>query len=380
MLYSSSPERALDDDAAEGFPTALRTQVTMSDTHAAAKHTHIGGQAVLEGVMMRGKFNWAIAVRTPDQSIHVEQSELPSSGARAGWMRWPVVRGVVALYDTLALAVKAFAISAKFAGLETEGEEQLTSREVGISLVLGLVIAVALFVALPAAVTFALGALLRQGGFTGFVWNVVDGVIRIGIFFIYIWAISRVPDIQRVFAYHGAEHKTIHAYEHGTPLEPGPIQEFETLHVRCGTSFLLMVMVVAILVYSVIPIWEIGGAYGTLLVRVVMRILLLPLIAGLAYEAIKFAGAHSSNPVVKVLLWPGLMLQKMTTRQPDDAMVEIAVMALRPVVEREQIGEIIASGEWTPPELRDVKPEGPADALADHETSAAITGGAVADA
>jgi len=352
----------------------------MSDAHAAAKHTHIGGQAVLEGVMMRGKFNWAIAVRGPDETIHVEQSELPSSGARADWMRWPIVRGVVALYDTLALAVKAFTISAKFAGLEAEGGEQLTSKEVGISLALGLIIAIALFVALPAGVTFALGALLRKGGFTGFVWNVVDGIIRIGIFFIYIWAISRVPDIQRVFAYHGAEHKTIHAYEHGTPLEPGPIQKFETLHVRCGTSFLLMVMFVAIFVYSIIPIWEIGGAWGTLLVRVLMRILLLRVIAGLAYEAIKFAGAHSSNPVVKVLLWPGLMLQKMTTRQPDDGMVEIAVMALRPVLEREETGEIIPTGEWIVPELRDVEPEGPAESLADHEAAAAITGEAVADA
>jgi uncharacterized protein YqhQ len=352
----------------------------MSDTHAAANHTHIGGQAVLEGIMMRGKYNWAIAVRGPDQAIHVEQSELPSSGARSDWLRWPVVRGVVALYDTMALAVKAFTISAQFASIEGDEEETLTSREVGISLVMGLVIAIALFVALPAGVTFALGALVRKGGFTGFAWNVIDGLIRIGIFFLYIWAISRIPDIQRVFAYHGAEHKTIHAYEHGTPLEPGPIQEFDTLHVRCGTSFLLMVMFVAVFVYSIIPIWEIGGQYGTLAVRVLTRILLLPLIAGLAYEVIKFAGSHSANPFVKVLLWPGLMLQKMTTRPPDDGMVEIAVMALRPVVEREETGEIIPSGEWTPPELRDVEPEGPAESLAEHAAAAAVSGEVLADA
>jgi uncharacterized protein YqhQ len=352
----------------------------MSDAHAATKHTHIGGQAVLEGIMMRGKSNWAIAVRQPDQTIHVEQSELPSAGGRGGWMNWPIVRGVVALYDTMVLAMKAFTISAKFAGIEAEGEESLSSKEIGFSLVLGLLVAIVLFVALPAGVTFALGALTKQGGFTGFVWNVVDGVIRILIFFLYIWAISRIPDIQRVFAYHGAEHKTIHAYEHGTPLEPGPIQEFETLHVRCGTSFLLMVMVVAIFVYSIIPVWNIGGAYGTLAMRVVIRIALLPVIAGLAYEVIKFAGNHSANPVVKVLLWPGLMLQKMTTRQPDDGMVEIAVMALRPVLEREETGEVIPAGEWIPPELRDVTPDGPSDALADHEVPAAITGEVLADA
>jgi uncharacterized protein YqhQ len=351
----------------------------MSDAQA-IKHTHIGGQAVLEGIMMRGTSNWAIAVRKPDQTIHVEQSELPSARTRAAWLRWPVVRGVMALYDTLSLAMKAFTISAKFAGLEEEGEETLSSKEVGVSLVLGLLVAIALFVALPAAVTFGLGALLRRGGFTGFAWNAIDGIIRILIFFLYIWAISRIPDIQRVFAYHGAEHKTIHAYEHGTPLEPADIQEFETLHVRCGTSFLLMVMIVAIFVYSIIPVWEIGGVYGTLLVRVLVRIALLPVIAGLAYEAIRFAGSHSDNPVVKVLLWPGLMLQKMTTRPPDDGMVEIAVMALRPVLEREETGEVIPAGEWIPPELRDVAPEGPAESLADHTSSAAIGGQVLADA
>jgi uncharacterized protein YqhQ len=328
-------------------------------------HTHIGGQAVLEGVMMRGKYNWGIAVRRADGSIHVEQHEL--GGPRKGWMRWPVVRGVVTLGDTIFLAMQAFSISAVQAGegLLGEEEEPLTKREITISLVIGLALAVGLFILLPAGVT---QLLTRFFGKSNFLWNLVDGIIRIAVFFLYIWAVSRMKDIQRLFAYHGAEHKTIHAYEHGLPLETGPIQEFETMHVRCGTSFLLMVMIIAILVYSVIPVFTFAGPWGwglSLGWRVGIRLLLLPVIAGLAYEVIKFAGNHTSNPVVRALLWPGLMLQKMTTREPDDSMVEVAVMAVRPVLEREEAGEALVEGDWTPPEARSVGPEGPADVLPD---------------
>jgi uncharacterized protein YqhQ len=322
------------------------------------QHTHIGGQAVLEGVMMRGKYNWGIAVRRGDGSIHVEQHEL--GGGRKGWMRWPVVRGVVTLVDTIMLAMQAFSISAVQASVGVVGEDEeepLSKREIAISLALGLVLAVGLFIVLPAVATNLLG---RFFGKSNFLWNVIDGVLRIVVFFVYIWAVSRVKDIQRLFAYHGAEHKTIHAYEHGLPLEAEPIQKFETMHVRCGTSFLLMVMVIAIFVYSLIPA-------DTLWTRLGIRILLLPVIAGLAYEVIKFAGNHTSNPVVKVLLWPGLMLQKMTTREPDDSMVEVAVMAVRPVLERENSDVPLPDGEWTPPERRAEEPVGPADVLPGRE-------------
>jgi uncharacterized protein YqhQ len=331
------------------------------------KHTHIGGQAVLEGVMMRGKANWAIAIRQADGGIHVEQHELPSGAGVSGWKKWPVVRGVVTLYDTMVLAMQAFTISASYAGIgapedaDTEGLESLSSKEIGFSLVFGLVAAVALFIVLPAVVTSAV-AWLVPALRTSLAWNVIDGVLRIAVFFFYIWGVSRLPDIQRLFAYHGAEHKTIHAFEHGLPLEPEPIQQFETMHVRCGTSFLLMVMVVAIFVFSLIPTNDLWGNIG---IKIVLRILLLPLIAGLAYEVIRFAGNHADNAAVRVLLWPGLMLQKMTTREPDDSMVEVAVMAVRPVIEREEVGEALADGDWTPPEFRDVEPEGPAVALPD---------------
>ncbi len=319
--------------------------------------------------MMRGKFNWGIAVRKGDGTVHVEQHELVTG--KSDWMRWPVVRGVVTLVDTIMLALQAFSISAAAysQGLE-EDEEPLSKREIGISLTLGLVVAVVLFILLPAGAT---QLLTRFFGKSNFLWNLIDGVIRILIFFLYIWIVSRMPDIQRLFAYHGAEHKTIHAYEHGLPLEPEPIQKFETMHVRCGTSFLLMVMVVAILVYSVIPANDIFTRIG-------IRLLLLPVIAGLAYEVIKFAGNHSDNPVVKVILWPGLMLQKMTTREPDDSMVEVAVLAMRPVLEREELGETLPDGLWTPPEHRVVEPEGPADVLPDRELGSPAEGGQRPDA
>ncbi|MDY0088478.1 MAG: DUF1385 domain-containing protein [Coriobacteriia bacterium] len=301
------------------------------------KHTHIGGQAVLEGIMMRGKFNWAIAVRTPDGSIHTEEHDLPSGAKKSEWMRKPIIRGVVALVETLSLALKAFSISASFAG-ETE-EEQLSGKEIGMALLGGAGLAIVLFIVLPAVLTnFAVSATEHP-----FIWNIVDGILRVAAFFIYIWAISRMQDIQRVFAYHGAEHKTIHAYEHGLPLDAPTIQNFSTKHMRCGTSFLLMVMVIAILVFSLVPVKAIAAQLGwtnqfaILGMLIASRLLLIPLVAGIAYEiTVKWAGNHSDNPVVKIILWPGLQLQKMTTREPDESMIEIAVAAMQPIIAREQ--------------------------------------------
>ncbi len=301
------------------------------------KHTHIGGQAVLEGIMMRGKHNWAVAVRKADGSIHLEAHDLKTAISKRPWLGKPVIRGVVGLYETLVLAMKAFSISAEHAG-ETE-EEKLSSKEIALSMTLGVGLAVFLFIILPAVATNLLVGEATERPFT---WNIVDGVLRVVAFFLYIWAISRMRDIQRVFAYHGAEHKTIHAYERGLPLEPRVIQENTTLHVRCGTSFLLMVMVIAILVFSLVPVRFFTDLMGTdhrfvvLSVAIGLRIVLLPLIAGLAYEVIKWAGKAPDNPVVRVVLWPGLQLQRMTTREPDESMVEIAVTAMKAVIEREE--------------------------------------------
>jgi uncharacterized protein YqhQ len=313
------------------------------------KHTHIGGQAVLEGVMMRGRHNWAVAIRKPDGEIHVEEHGLRTAVSRHPKLGKPVIRGVVGLYESLVLAMKAFAISAEYAG-ETE-EEKLSSKEIALSMVLGVGLAVVLFIVLPAVIT---NFMVGQATERPFTWNVVDGVLRVAAFFIYIWAISRMKDIQRVFAYHGAEHKTIHAYERGIPLDAEMIQRYQTMHVRCGTSFLLMVMVIAILVYSFIPVRVITGWMGTdaqavtLAVAILLRILLLPLIAGLAYEVIKWAGKAPDNPLVKVVLWPGLQLQRMTTREPEDDMIEVAVVAMSAVIACEERAEAIARGDSVP--------------------------------
>lgn len=324
----------------------------MSDASAApaatVKPTHIGGQALIEGVMMRGKLNWAVAVRTPDGSIHVEAHDLPG-GAKTGWKKWPVARGVWALYETLALALKAFGISAQYADMTAGGEglaaggdpedARLSTREIGMTMILGVALAVGLFIILPALATNWI-----VGSSTGrpFTWNVVDGALRLVVFVAYIAVVGLVPDIKRVFAYHGAEHKTIHAFEHSLPLEPAIIQRYETLHVRCGTSFLLMVMVIAIIVFSVVPVGAILAAWGVtsgplvVLFKMAIRIVLLPLVAGLAYEVtVKWAGSRPDNAFVKVLLWPGMQMQRMTTREPDDGMVEVAVAALKAVSEHE---------------------------------------------
>jgi uncharacterized protein YqhQ len=309
------------------------------------EHTHIGGQAVIEGVMMRGKYNWAVAVRTPGGGIHCEAHDLATAPHRRPWLAKPIVRGVVALYDTVSLAMKAIGISASYSG-ESE-EEQLSDREVGFVMVFGVLLAIGLFIVLPYIATNLLVGRLQDQPFK---WNLVDGVLRLLVLFGYIWLISRMKDVKRLFAYHGAEHKTIHAYEHHVPLEPTEVQQFGTAHVRCGTSFLLMVMVVALVVYLFVPLRLILSSLGVTnaiamtVLTLVIRISLLPVIAGIAYEVIRYAGRHESSRLVKVLLWPGMQLQRMTTSEPDDSMVEIAVAAVKPIIARE---EAEAAGTYT---------------------------------
>ena len=329
-------------------------------------HTHIGGQAVLEGIMMRGRYNWAVAVRTADGSIHSEEHDLTSGSAKHAWMRWPIIRGVVALVETLTLAMQAFSVSASLMG--DEEEEQLTSKEISFTMILGALLAVAFFIVLPVWLTNLVTR--TTAAQNPLLWNPVDGVIRVIIFFVYIWGIGRMEDIQRVFAYHGAEHKTIHAYEHNLPLEPSIIQRYETLHVRCGTSFLLMVMIVAIIVFSLVPIKLIALHYGITnqfeitLIAVLSRLILLPVVAGLAYEiTVKWAGAHAENPVVRFFLWPGLQMQRMTTREPTDDMVEVAVAAMQPIIDREEREGRIARGETVEPLVSDAPVTGQATDL-----------------
>ncbi len=302
-------------------------------TEPKVAHTHIGGQAVLEGVMMRGTYNWAIAVRKPDGTIHAEEHDLHSAAQAHTWLRWPLIRGVWGLYETFALALRAFGISAAQAGVadeETGEVQQLSRGEIGFTMVIGLVLAVLLFIVVPAVATSLLGRVVQRNSI---LWNVVNGGFRLAIFFGYILAISRMKDIRRVFQYHGAEHKTIHAYEHAEPLDPQHIQRYSTMHIRCGTSFLLMVMIVAIVVYMFVPVANVW-------LRILSHLALLPVVAALAYEiSVKWAGTHEDNPLVKVLMWPGLQLQRMTTGEPDDSMVEIAAAAVMPVIQRERAEE-----------------------------------------
>lgn len=284
----------------------------------------IGGQAVLEGVMMRGPSVWSVAVRKPDGEIADVNREVTSALARHRWMRLPVIRGVVALGEALAIGFRALSISANYAAQEDTGEDGEPSQEISrgqmffaFAIAIGFVLV--LFKVGPALITDR----LPVGDGAWFV--VVEGVIRVAIFVAYLALISLLPDLRRVFQYHAAEHKAINAYEAGERLEPSIVQRFSLIHVRCGTAFLLYVMVVAIFVFAFFgrPAW-----YWL----IVTRILLLPLIAGIAYEIIRFAGKYPQNPVLRATLFPGLVLQRLTTREPSLDQVEVSIHALKEVL------------------------------------------------
>jgi uncharacterized protein YqhQ len=286
--------------------------------------TTVGGQAVLEGVMMRGPSNWSVAVRKPDGEIaHVNQP-IASPMARHRIWRLPVVRGVVALGESLAIGFRALAISANYAA-QQEGED--TEEEIATELTRG-----QLFFAFAVAIGFAIllfkvgPALLTDWIGINATWFViVEGLIRVGIFIAYLSLISLFPDLRRVFQYHAAEHKAINAYEAGEELEPETVQRHSLIHPRCGTAFLLWVMVIAVFVFAFFgrPHWY--WLIGT-------RILLLPVIAGLAYELIRFAGKHQGNRILMTLLAPGLWLQRLTTRQPSLDQIEVSIRALKEVL------------------------------------------------
>jgi len=292
--------------------------------------TTVGGQAVLEGVMMRGPSNWAVAVRKPDGDIaHVHQP-ISSPMARHRLFRLPVVRGVVALGESLAIGFRALAISANYAAQEAredgaEPEEvstELTRGQLIFAFAIAIGFAVMLFKVTPALITDWIG-IKRTGWFV-----IVEGLIRVTLFVLYLTVISLLPDLRRVFQYHAAEHKAINAYEAGEELEPETVQRHSLIHPRCGTAFLLWVMVIAIFVFAFFgrPAW-----YWL----IATRILLLPVIAGIAYELIRFAGKHSGNRVLMTLLAPGLWLQRLTTREPTLDQLEVSIRALKEVLSLE---------------------------------------------
>ncbi len=430
-----------------------------------ARKTHVGGQALLEGVMMRGKYNWAVGVREPDGGVYEESHDLASGRAKNGWMYWPCVRGCRAMVESLVLGYKALEIAALHAFSEDEedgadpalaqraeasesggrvagasdlvaeaegaagvgaaasphplagdadvespahssacdsageapapdsanapfswkddfgrpdtmidalgaqralevvaepaspddatatvasepspksdGDAVFGKKEMAFSMVLGLVMGVVLFIVAPAFIT---NLLVGEYDAHTLAWNIVDGLLRVAVFVFYIWLIGRMNDIKRMFGYHGAEHKTIHCYEHGLPLTPENARQFPRLHVRCGTAFLIMVMIIAILVYTVTPLnalilaWGVPDGAPKLALIIAARIALMPVIAGISYEiTVRWAGSHPENPLVKVVLWPGMQMQYLTTNEPDDGMLECAIAAMQQVLEREEL-------------------------------------------
>lgn len=284
---------------------------------------HYGGQAVIEGVVMRGKRDLAIAVRRNDDSIIIEEEKLSSLVERYKFLSWPVIRGTVVLVETMIMGIRALNFSANQVA-EEEGEE-ITPLEMTITLMVSLLLAMALFVAIPTgAVHFMRGVVESVA-----IQNLIEGIIRIAIFLGYVWLVARMDDIQRVFEYHGAEHKVIYTYEAGEPLTVENARRQSTLHPRCGTAFLLVVMVVSIIVFSFL-------GEGSLLWRVSSRIILLPVVAGIAYEIIKCVARKQGTFWGRIVLAPGLWLQKLTTREPDDQQIEVAICALQRVLEIEK--------------------------------------------
>jgi uncharacterized protein YqhQ len=378
-------------------------------TEGVVCQTHVGGQALIEGIMMRGRYNWAVAVREPKGTVYLEEHDLGSGKDKNSWLRKPVVRGCTALVESLALGYQALEIAAQHAfdpdefedeepadegapappildsegvsldsdleressvtvlgtedclsheaassagersdgtfgtrvsGDDTPSESPLPKSLITISMIVGLLLGIGIFVVLPAVIT---NLIVGDYADKTLLWNIVDGLLRIAIFIFYIWLIGRMKDIKRMFSYHGAEHKTIHCYEHGLELTVENARKFPTLHVRCGTAFMLMTMIIAIFVFTVVPVGPLIDAMGVtngvvrLILVIISRIILLPVVAGLSYElTVKWAGGHPENPFVQFVLWPGMQMQRLTTNQPDDGMLECAIAAMRLVLEREE--------------------------------------------
>ncbi|MGA7827062.1 MAG: DUF1385 domain-containing protein [Geobacteraceae bacterium] len=280
---------------------------------------NIGGQAVIEGVLMRAPRSMAIAVRRPDGEIVVKRDTVIPLSERFPLVKLPLVRGAVALFSSLVIGMKALSFSANEAISEGEEKEEMSSLAMGGTIAVALLLGILLFFILP---LFLAKLLVPYIGGSNIVFNLVDGFIRVVVFLIYVYSISRMSDIQRVFQYHGAEHKSIFAFEAGTGLSVENVKQFSRLHPRCGTSFLLIVMLVSIVVFSLIPkAWPFYLKAGS-------RVVLLPLIAGCSYELLKLSAKYEKSRLVRLLIAPGLALQRLTTREPDDSQLEVAIRSL----------------------------------------------------
>jgi len=304
-----------------------------------------GGQAVIEGVMMRGKHGWGMAVRRPNGEIARVSFPLESLGSRHRWMRLPVIRGVISLYESLVLGIRALGMAANIALedpsvdhlSEESAHDSVPSRKAGafgwkeltFTVVLGVGLAVGLFVVIPLVVVKRFEEVFSNP----FLFNLVEGIIRIAIFVLYVAGVSLIPDLRRVFQYHGAEHKVIHAYEDCGRADPERASMFSTLHPRCGTGFLLLVLVVAVFVFALV-------GKPSLPWLILSRIIGIPLIIGISYEVgIKWAGKHARGLFARAVLWPGIQLQRLTTREPTPDQLEVAAAALEEVLRVDQ-GEL----------------------------------------
>lgn len=303
------------------------------------KPSNIGGQAVMEGIMMRHKDKYAVAVRRPDKEIEIKVEDYKCTFGKAGFLKWPIIRGVVSFVDGLVVGTKCLMYSAEIAGDEEDekeaaknaalSEEELSAKKAKeakqfqwllyITVAISIIFSVAAFMLLP----YALASLLRKVGVSEFGVTVAEAFVKLALFLGYMFLISRMKDIQRTFMYHGAEHKCINCIEHGLPLTVENVRKSSKEHKRCGTSFMLFVMIVGIVLLFFVRV-------ESPLMRVIVRIALLPVIAGISYELIKWAGS-SENPIVCILSKPGLWLQGLTTKEPDDEMIEVGIAAVEAV-------------------------------------------------
>lgn len=285
-----------------------------------------GGQAVIEGVMMRGPDSRAVAVRRPDNTIVIDHKPVTSITSRFKPLKWPMLRGVVALFESLVMGLQALSFSAGQA-MEDE-EEELTTRDIVITMVVAFGLAVLLFVVLP---TWA-AHLLQKWAPGSVAQNILEGLFRMAVFIAYVVAIAQMKDIKRVFRYHGAEHKVINAYEAGDELTVERVQKYPTYHPRCGTSFLIIVLVVSIFVFAML-------GEQVLWWRILSRVMLLPVVAGISYELLKASARYENNILMRVIAAPGRWVQRITTGEPDDGMVEVAITAFKAVL-KENRGEV----------------------------------------
>ncbi|MGB9071139.1 MAG: DUF1385 domain-containing protein [Terriglobales bacterium] len=309
------------------------------------EETLVGGQAVLEGVMMRSPHAWGIAVRKPSGEIATHSEPLERLSEKHKWMGWPLVRGVITLGQAMSLGFRALRFSANVALAEISGgdsgvpEEPAKKLEIsgwmaGVNIAFSIAFFIFMYKYLPLLATTELKKASPVFG-QQIVFNLVDGLIRIGMFLLFVWGVSLWKDIRRVYEYHGAEHKTVYAFENGDPLETGAVQKYSTYHPRCGTSFLMTVMIISMIVYMFIPV-------HTFWARFAIRIALLPLILGVSYEIIRFAAKHRGS-LFAMMTAPGLWLQRITTQPPDDTQVECAILALdrAMALEKQRGGELV---------------------------------------